>query len=116
MLEDTNQFLYNLAWGPKVKAKSWPKYFVGGYIFHTLVHGVGKSTMNSGVCVKGCSYENAHSDFYGMLEEIIELDYSGSPDDPVKVVLFKCFWFDPMVGMKIHPDYQIMEINHKKKI
>ncbi|XP_017982351.1 PREDICTED: guanine nucleotide-binding protein-like 3 homolog [Theobroma cacao] len=47
--------------------------------------------MNSGVCIKGSFYNDYERDFYGILVDIIELEYFGIGN---KVVLFKCHWFD----------------------
>ena len=73
--------------------------------------------MNSGVCVTGSNYGDAESDFYGLLEEVIELEYpSSSHGCPKTVVLFKCLWFDPSErGTKVHPEYRFVEVNHKRK-
>ena len=94
---------------------TYPVYFVNGYKFHTLERGATRSTMNSGVCIKGSNYSESSSDFYGRLIEVIQLEY---PALPIKrTVLFKCEWFDPVanVGMKIHKNYNLVDINHKRR-
>ena len=107
--------IWSCASGPGVKAKSWPTYKVNGYKFQTLEHCGGRKTMNSGVCVRGSNYGNAEADYYGLLEEIIELEYPCSPDTERKVVLFKCRWFDPPErGTRVHPEYRFVEINHNR--
>ncbi|XP_055960775.1 uncharacterized protein LOC126668131 [Mercurialis annua] len=70
--------------------------------------------MNSGVCVKGSLYAPTESDFYGILTDVLELEY---PALPIKrTVLFKCNWFDPTDrGMSVHPRYNIVDVNHKRK-
>ena len=73
------------------------------------------STMNSGVCIKGSNYSESSNDFYGLLTEVIQLEY---PALPIKrTVLFKCDWFDPVenVGMKIHKTYNLVDVNHKRR-
>lgn len=52
-----------------------------------------------------------------MLTEILELEYKGSTSIK-RTVLFKCEWFDltPNAGMKIHPQYKLVDINHKRKL
>ncbi|KAM3238413.1 hypothetical protein P3L10_013444 [Capsicum annuum] len=57
------------------KAKSWPIYFVNGYKFHTSSWGEGKSTYNSGVCVSGIGQDGITSEYYGVLKEIIKLEW-----------------------------------------
>ncbi|KAL0340111.1 UNVERIFIED_CONTAM: hypothetical protein Sradi_4527900 [Sesamum radiatum] len=107
-----DDLLRSLYWGPKQLVKTWPCYFVNGFNFHTKDHNVGKSTMNCGVCVKSSSYRDTENDFYGMLEEIIELDYP--LNDDLHVVLFKCRWVDPTRGMKVHPHYHLVDVNFKR--
>ncbi|KAL0448083.1 UNVERIFIED_CONTAM: hypothetical protein Slati_1936200 [Sesamum latifolium] len=101
--------LRSLYWGPKQLVKVWQCYFVNGFNFHTKDHNVGKLIMNYGVCVKSSSYRDTDNDFYGMLKEIIELDYPLNGD--LHVVLFKCRWVDPTRGMKsmsIYTEYPSM--------
>ncbi|XP_074577237.1 uncharacterized protein LOC141833653 [Curcuma longa] len=108
-----HEFLFHLSWGPKALVRTWPAYFINGYIFHTQEYGMGKSTMNSGVCVQSSENDraSASNDFYGLLDEIIEIEY---PGPEMKVILFMCRWFDPIRGMKVHPQYKLVEINHKR--
>jgi len=76
-----------------------------------------RASNNSGVCIKGTNYSADENDYYGVLTEILELEYKGST--PIKrTVLFKCEWFDPTpnVGMKIHPQYKLVDINHRRKL
>ena len=67
--------------------------------------------MNSGVWVKGSNYNDDEADFYGLLEEIIQLQYPGPC--PMQVVLFRCRWFDPIKGMRKHKKYDLIEVNRK---
>ncbi|KAL0358497.1 UNVERIFIED_CONTAM: hypothetical protein Sangu_0699100 [Sesamum angustifolium] len=107
-----DDLLRSLYWGPKQLVKTWPCYFVNRFNFHTEDHNVGTSNMNCGVCVKSSSYRDTENDFYGMLEEIIELDYP--LNDDLHVVLFKCRWVDPTRGMKVHPHYHLVDVNFKR--
>ncbi|XP_074557058.1 uncharacterized protein LOC141813050 [Curcuma longa] len=91
--------------------RTWPVYFINGYNFHTQEYGMGKSTMNSGVCVQSSNDGAPSNDFYGLLDEILEVEYTGSD---IRVVLFMCRWFDPVRGMNVHPRYHLVEINHKR--
>lgn len=77
--------------GPQLQVTSSPTYFTRGFAFHTVNYGRGKSTVNYGVSVKGDS-----SDFYGIIEEIIEITYVGLVN--MKCVLFRCEWYDPVLG------------------
>jgi len=71
--------------------------------------------MNSGVCIKGSNYSDVSNDFYGKLVEVLELEYPGLP---LKcTILFKFEWFDPTpnVGMKVHPKYNLVDINQRRR-
>ena len=63
--------MYDLAWGPKIRATSWPIYYVNGYKFHTD---------NTGVFVRGDTGDG-ESDWHGVINKILELEY---PNEPVK--------------------------------
>ena len=45
--------------------------------------------------VKGSCYGEDHIDYYGILKEILELEYF----DAKKVILFLCDWYDPKEGV-----------------
>ena len=96
--------------------KTWPMYFVNGYKFHTQSWNDGKKTFNCGICVKGTGNVNSsEDDFYGILKEIIQLEYPGRHNK--KLTLFSCDWFDPVMnrGMRVHPLYGIVEIKHNRR-
>ena len=60
---------------------------VNNFKFHMQPHEEHKSTMNSGVCVKGSWFDTkAKSDYYGIIEEVIKLTY---PLGDNSVILFK---------------------------
>ena len=50
-------------------------------------------------------------DYYGVLQEILELDYHVGWTKK-KLVLFRCKWYDPTprLGTKVHPQYKTAEI------
>jgi len=60
---------------PKRKVKCYNIYFINEYVFQTEECGQGRKTNNSGVCVKGSTSNKVEVDFYGKLEEVIELQY-----------------------------------------
>ncbi|KAG8388376.1 hypothetical protein BUALT_Bualt02G0119500 [Buddleja alternifolia] len=107
--------IVRLSYLPCRVAKRYKGYFVNGFKFHTKEYGNSKSTMNSGVWVWGTSNENDMTDYYGMLEEIIELEYFGNEN---KVVLFKCHWYDTTSnnGIRVHPRLKLVEVNQKSKL
>lgn len=100
----------DLAKGPLYRVKSFSGYYVNGYKFHTEERGSNSGAMNSGVCIKGSSHSVNELEYYGRLQEILELEY---PALPIKrIVLFKCSWFDPILnrGTRIHPQYKLVDV------
>ncbi|CAN7077765.1 unnamed protein product [Brassica oleracea var. botrytis] len=79
-------------------------YFTRGYTFHTYEYGRQQATSNNGICVKGETY------FYGILQEIIEVEFSGLLK--LKCVLFKCEWFDPVVNRGVRFNkFGVVDVN-----
>ncbi|KAK1361057.1 hypothetical protein POM88_045531 [Heracleum sosnowskyi] len=111
-----NEFVQDLASGPLRSVRSVPIYYVNGYKFHTRTYGATKSTFNSGVCIKGSNYSESSNDYFGMLDEILIIEY---PRRPIKrTTLFKCEWFDPTlnVGTRVHQRYNIVEVHRRKRL
>ncbi|MQL91678.1 hypothetical protein Taro_024301 [Colocasia esculenta] len=67
-----------ISYEPSKIVRVYPGYIVNGYRFHTRYYGWNKSMMNSGVCVKGSAYNENKVDYYGILEEVIELQFFGT--------------------------------------
>ena len=89
-------------------------YYVNGYKFHTIEWGREKKIDNIRVYVRGDTGDG-ESDWHGVINEIIELEY---PSEPLKrVVLFACEWYNPTrpEGTHKHNHYKIIEINHTKR-
>jgi hypothetical protein len=76
------------------KVKSFTVYDVNGYRFRTRGYEESRpqqKTTCSGVCTPG----NDKKNYYGIVEEIYELEFRGGSS--LKPVVFKCHWFDPNV-------------------
>jgi len=100
----------SLSLGPERKCKCYNGYFVNGYVFHIEEYGQGRNTYNSGVCVKGSSSSELDIDYYGRLEEVVELQYHNEQN---RVFLFKCYWYDTTdKGIRVDP----LEINSKVRL
>jgi hypothetical protein len=69
--------------------------------------------MNSGVCVRGSIYGEHDIDYYGIIEEILELSYLGAQN---KVLLLRCHWFDPINGVKIDERYGLVDVKPKSRL
>ena len=70
-----SKLLSSLSLGPERKVKCYNRYFVNLYVFHTEEYGQERKTYNCGVCVKGSTSSELEVDYYGRLEEVIELQY-----------------------------------------
>ncbi|EOY13370.1 Uncharacterized protein TCM_031929 [Theobroma cacao] len=65
--------------------------------------------MNCGVCIKRSFYNDHERDFYGILVDIIELEYFGIGN---RVVLFKCHWFDTEKGITVDRLHGLVDVNY----
>jgi len=92
---------------------SYNGLIVNGYRFHTKEYGQNKTTTNSGVWVKGNIYGEDDFDYYGILEDVLELSYIGHGN---KLFLFKCQWFDPKDGVKVDEKYGLVDVDCKSRI
>jgi len=103
-----------LSLGPERKVKCYNGYFVNGYVFHTEEYGHGRKTYNNGVSVKGSTCSEFEVDYYGKLEELIELQYHSEQNI---MFLFKCYWYDTTdKGIIVDPHYGLVEINSKARL
>jgi hypothetical protein len=103
-----------LSLGPKRKVKCYNKYFVNGYVFHTKEYRHERKTCNNSVCVKGSTCSEFEVDYYGILKEVVKLQYHSEHN---KVFLFKCYWYDTNDrGIRVDSHYGLVEINSKARL
>ncbi|KAK1577107.1 hypothetical protein Q3G72_019025 [Acer saccharum] len=108
--EATND-LYALACGPDNRVESYPGCIVNGVRYNIEERDKRHITQNCGLVVDG-EHENATVDFYGILKDVIQLNYMFN----YRAVLFKCDWFDTNVKKKrIQKDYNYtcIDVSHK---
>jgi hypothetical protein len=99
--------LSSLSLGPERKVKCYNGYFVNGYVFHTEEYEHGRKTYNDGVCVKGSTCSKLEVDYYGRLEEVVELQYHSEQN---RVFLFICYLHDTTDrGIRVDPHYGLVE-------
>jgi hypothetical protein len=112
---DRHCYLCQLAVKPKRYVSTWTAYRVNGFKFHTEARSVGKRTYNCGVGVCGTGEGDVQNDYYGVLKDIIEIEYVG---EPVKrCVLFSCEWFDPTLnrGTRTHKLCNLIEVHRTRR-
>ena len=105
--------LLSLSRGPSQSVTCFNGYIINGYRFRVENHDKRHITQNSGVVVNGniCS-EMENLDYYGVLTEIIELQYVNGR----RVVLFSCKWFDvhdAEKGIKVD-EYGFTSVNNQR--
>ncbi|XP_039142533.1 uncharacterized protein LOC120279674 [Dioscorea cayenensis subsp. rotundata] len=112
-----------LAQGPNQIVKRYKGYIINGFRFHTKSRERLRRTQNSGCVVTSStvSYASASDanpvqgnvDYYGILNDIIELDYF----QKFKVVLFRCDWVDVTNSRGIKKDkYGFTMVNFSRLI
>jgi hypothetical protein len=105
--------LKSLAWVPIRNVIKWSRYVINGYKFVTKSQNEGMSTTNHNVCVRGGQLDSLENDYYGVLIDIVELEYTGHPTK--KVVLFQCDWFDPSPQGTKMDNYGNVEIKKSRR-
>ncbi|KAL6523518.1 hypothetical protein OROGR_017121 [Orobanche gracilis] len=102
-----------LSLGPLKHVKCYTGCMVNGYKFHTQSREEGRKTQHSGVVVPG-SYGNNMIDYYGVLQDVLELEYLG---DGKRVLVFKCDWFklDGPLGCQVDKECGLTSINVSRK-
>jgi len=108
--------LKDISWGHGLQVTTMSKYVVNGYKFHTEDCSKNKNSNNSGVWVQGGDGNQVGDiDYYGVVKEILQLEYTGWPYK--KLILFRCKWFDPNPtrGTRVHNQYNIIEVNHTRE-
>lgn len=106
MCEDLKQ----VASGFPRRVNSFTIYDVNGYRFRTRSYEESRpnrKTTCTGVRTPGSDKK----DYYGLVEEIYELNFGGPKE--LKLVVFKCHWFDPDVT-KVDPTIGQVEIRQDR--
>ncbi|GLT90346.1 hypothetical protein SLE2022_082840 [Rubroshorea leprosula] len=112
-----NEVLQYLALDPSWTVNVYRGYYVNGFRFMTQKANSERQTYNCGVCVKGTTIsDDAETDYYGILNEVIELLYYGPHAQMQTIVLFNCDWFDTHRGTRINQVYNIVEVNPRYQL
>lgn len=82
--------LYALACGPHSCIKSYSACIVNGVRYHTELRDERKLCQNSSVMVAGSMESGNSIEFYGVIQDIIELQYNMNK----RTFIFKCKWWD----------------------
>ncbi|GJR49194.1 uncharacterized protein Tco_1399715 [Tanacetum coccineum] len=98
-LPNVDKPVEELGFGP-VRVVKYEGYDINGYTFYTRQQDQKSTMQNSGVTLIASTTENNTKDsYYGVIEEIWELDYNS-----FVIPLFKCKWVDNRRGLLIDRD------------
>ncbi|KAJ9544771.1 hypothetical protein OSB04_024478 [Centaurea solstitialis] len=102
-----------LSRGPLSFVNKFSGCMVNGYRFHTQSREKDRKTQNSGVVVRGDQGENV-IDFYGILEEVLEVECLG---ENKRVLVFKCecFRVGDAKGLQINKESGGASVNMSRK-
>jgi hypothetical protein len=81
----------------QVKTLEYDPYDINGYHFQMAKLEVSRllaTTTNSRVVANGEGASGLAADYYGILQKILKYTFGGAIE--LKVVFFKCDWFDPV--------------------
>ncbi|XP_021850392.2 uncharacterized protein [Spinacia oleracea] len=93
-----------LAYGLSNRGKRMKSVIINVYKFDTVDRERSRKTQNSGIILEADGQE-----YYGKLNDILELDYYGS----FKVLMFRCDWVDVRRGVKTYSNGRI-RVNFSK--
>jgi hypothetical protein len=98
-----------------VKALEYDLYDIKGYRFWMAKLEVSRplaGTTNSEVVANGEDASGLATNYYGVLQKIIEYTFGGTKE--LKVVFFECDWFDPINGTRVD-NFGMVEVKHKSR-
>jgi hypothetical protein len=97
----------------QVKASEYSHYNINRYHFqmtkleasHPLA-----ATTNSGLVTNGEDATGHVTDYYDILQNIVEYRFGGAKE--CKVMFFQCDWFDPINGTRVD-EFGMVEVKHE---
>ena len=108
--QEVTDEIFSLACGLDRRVMRYTSCIVNGVRYHTKERDFHLRSQNSGVMVEE-NHEEEDIDFYGVLIDIIQLDYIKE----CQVVLFRCEWFDlDNKKRRIRKDGHLVSINVNK--
>jgi hypothetical protein len=94
MVVDVHPDLRQLSYG-LVKVRNYGRYDINGFRFHSTafkaLHPLAATT-NSGVVTRAVDTEGHETNYYGIINKILEFSFARNKE--LKVVFIDCDWFD----------------------
>jgi hypothetical protein len=97
----------------QVKASEYSHYDINGYHFQTAKLEVSHpltATSNSALVTSDGVATGHVTDYYGILQNIVEYTFGGAKE--LKVVFFQCDWFDPINDTRVD-EFGMVEVKHE---
>jgi hypothetical protein len=97
-----------------VKVRSYGRYDVNGFRFRSTAFGALRplaATTNSGVVMRAIDVEGHETNYYGIINKILEFSFAGNKER--KVVFFDCDWFDSNNGTQQN-EFSMVEVKHNE--
>ncbi len=98
-----------------VKVRSYGCYDIKGFCFRSTKFESTRpfaSTRNTRFVCGAVDDRGREMNYYGVINDILEYDFAGSKN--LKVVFFKCDWFDPNQGT-VQNQFGMLEVKHELK-
>jgi hypothetical protein len=105
-----NEQLQWLARGPSVTIMQYQGYEINGYTFYTRAQDEKSTNQNSGVRIDAVGNDGNKDSYFGVIEEIWELDYGPH----LKIPLFRCEWVNRAGGGVATDRYGMTIVDFKK--
>jgi hypothetical protein len=108
---DLRQLAYGL-----VKARSYGLYDINGFRFRSTAFEVLRPlvvTTNSGVVMRAIDAEGHETNYYGIINKILEFSFAGNKE--LKVVFFDGDWFDSKNG-SWQNQFDMVEVKHNERL
>jgi hypothetical protein len=110
---DVHPDLRQLAYG-LVKVRSYGCYDVNGFRFCSTafeaLHPLAATT-NSGVVTRAIDVEGCETNYYRIINKILEFSFTGNKE--LKVVFFYCDWFDTNNETRQN-EFNMVEVKHNE--
>jgi hypothetical protein len=110
---DIHPDLRQLAYG-LVKVRSYDRHDINGFQFHFTAFEALRplaATTNNGVVSRAIDAEVRETNYYGIINKILEFSFAGNTE--LKVVFFDCYWFDSNNGTRQN-QFGMVEVKHNK--
>jgi hypothetical protein len=110
---DVHPDLLQLAYG-LVKVRSYGCYDINGFRFHSTTFEAPcplAATTNSGVVAREINVEGRETNYYGIINKILEFSFARNKE--LKVVSFDCVWFDSNNETRQN-EFGMVEVKHNE--